>query len=76
MTEAVIAVTAWAFTDPYVERVWAVCDVENTASMRVLEKAGFQREGLLEKYGVHPNVSCEPRDCISFAKWRDAEKFE
>lgn len=29
------------------ERLAATCDPENAASVRVLEKAGFEREGLL-----------------------------
>jgi RimJ/RimL family protein N-acetyltransferase len=38
MAEAVSAVTRWAFGDPNVFRVWAVCDVENRASARLLER--------------------------------------
>ena len=34
---------------PELERLEAVVDVENVASQRVLEKAGFEREGVLEK---------------------------
>ena len=53
-----------------VYRVWAVCDVENKASARVLEKVGMQREGTLRRYIVHPNVSPEPRDCFVYSKVR------
>ncbi len=67
MTEAVCAVADWALNQPGVYRVWAVCDVENTASARVLEKAGFQREGTLRRWLIHPNVSSEPRDCFCYA---------
>ncbi|KAH7522295.1 uncharacterized protein LOC107410179 [Ziziphus jujuba] len=35
---------------PHLERLEALADVENLASQRVLEKAGFQREGILRKY--------------------------
>lgn len=70
MTEAVNAVAEWAFAEPNVTRVWAVCDVENVASARVLEKASFQREGLLEKWCVHPNISSISRDCFSYGKTR------
>lgn len=35
---------------PYLERLEARVDVENVASQRVLEKAGFEREGVLRKY--------------------------
>lgn len=35
---------------PDVVRLQAFADVENKGSQRVLEKAGFQREGHLRKY--------------------------
>lgn len=72
MTEALLAVVQWAFTEPSVFRVWAVCDTENPASARVLEKAGLQREGILRQWALHPNISATPRDCYSYAKTRDA----
>ncbi len=67
VTEAVCTVVDWVLNQPSVYRVWAVCDVENAASARVLEKAGFQREGILRRWSVHPNVSSEPRDCFCYA---------
>lgn len=67
MTEAVAAVVGWALAQPGVYRVWAVCDVDNPASARVMEKVGMQREGVLRRWGLHPNVSDEPRDCICYA---------
>jgi RimJ/RimL family protein N-acetyltransferase len=66
-TEAGQAVVAWAAGLPEVHRVWAVCDVENPASARVLEKLGMTREGVLRRWIVHPNVSREPRDCYVYA---------
>ena len=47
--------------------VWATCDVDNLASARVLEKAGFEREGRLHNWIVHPNIGPEPRDCYVYA---------
>lgn len=70
MAEAVLAVTQWAFEDPAVFRVWAVCDMENRASARLVEKTGFEREGVLKKFSLHPNVSATPRDCYSCAQTR------
>ena len=69
-TEVVTAVIHWAMGQPEIYRVWATCDVENTASARVLEKAGMQREGILRRSILHPNVSPEPRDsyCYSITK--------
>ena len=37
---------------------------------RVLEKAGLQREGLLRRWMLHPNVSDRPRDCYCYSKVR------
>lgn len=67
MTEAARALVDWALSQPQIYRVWAVCDVENAASARVLEKVGMQREGILRRYIMHPNVSNEPRDCYCYA---------
>jgi ribosomal-protein-alanine N-acetyltransferase len=47
MTEAVRLFTAWAFENFEVHRLHAAVFVGNEASRRVLEKAGFQREGCL-----------------------------
>lgn len=67
MTEAVRGVIDWAFAQPQIYHVAAVCDVENVASARVMEKAGMKREGVLKRYTLHPNVSDEPRDCHSYS---------
>ena len=67
MTEVVRAVSDWALAQPDVHRVWAVCDVDNRASARVLEKVGMLREGRLRRWSVHPNVSATPRDCWCYA---------
>ena len=70
MTEALGAVMAWALAQPDMFRVGAVCDVDNLASSRVMEKAGLAREGVLRRWLVHPNMSDEPRDCFSYARVR------
>jgi [ribosomal protein S5]-alanine N-acetyltransferase len=69
MPEAIAALVAEAHALGY-PRIQAFCDVENRPSQRALEKAGFVREGRLERHMVHPNVSTEPRDCYRFAKVR------
>lgn len=68
--EVITEVVNWTFTESSVLRVWAFCDVENRASARALEKAGFTREGVLPQFSVHPNVSEAPRDCYSYARTR------
>ena len=72
MLEAITTITNWAFTDPAVSRVTAFCDIENTASARLLEKAGFRQQAILERWSVHPNISKEPRDCYAYATLRSA----
>jgi [ribosomal protein S5]-alanine N-acetyltransferase len=57
-----------ALSQPDTWRIGDVCDVENQVSARVMEKTGFLREGVLSRWSVHPNISDEPRDCVSFAK--------
>lgn len=70
MPEAIGALVAACFAEPRVFRVQAVCDVENQASARALEKSGFRREGRLARYGVHPNISPEPRDVYMYGRVR------
>ena len=70
MTEALVEVVAWALRHPSIWRIGDVCDVENVGSARVMEKAGLEREGLLRRWCVHPNLGETPRDCFSYAKVR------
>ncbi|CAI0465908.1 unnamed protein product [Linum tenue] len=49
---------------PELERVEGLVDVENVGSQRVLEKAGFYREGLLRRYVVFKGRS---RDMVMFS---------
>ena len=72
MTEVVRAVSDWALAQPEIHRVWAVCDVDNLASARVMEKAGMAREGTLRRWAVHPNLSAEPRDFWCYARVKEA----
>jgi RimJ/RimL family protein N-acetyltransferase len=68
MTEALTEVVCWALSQPDIWRIGDVCDVENHASARVMEKAGLTCEGVARRWIMHPNVSDEPRDCFSYAK--------
>jgi RimJ/RimL family protein N-acetyltransferase len=68
MTEAARELVARVIELPEIWRVWAVCDVDNLASARVLERAGMEREGTLRRYIMHPNTSAEPRDVHIFAR--------
>lgn len=70
MPEAVAVVAEWALAQPPIHRAWAVCDVENRASARVLEKVGMPLEGLLRRLALLPSVSDAPRDCYGYTRVR------
>lgn len=67
-SEALELFTRYAFDDLRLLRLFALPLADNAASIRVLEKAGFAREGTLRascvKYG-------EPRDQALFARIND-----
>jgi RimJ/RimL family protein N-acetyltransferase len=68
MTEVLSEIVAWwSLRQDGMWRIGAVCDVENPASVRVMEKAGLVREGVLQRWSVHPNLGPEPRDCFIYA---------
>ncbi len=66
-TRAVTALTDWAFAEYKVTRVFAFVFSHNGASIRVLEKAGFQREGLLRRSAIKNGVIL---DQLMYAKVR------
>ena len=50
MTDALHRLLVDMFTNTSLERIEARCALENTASQRVLEKVGFEREGMLRAH--------------------------
>jgi ribosomal-protein-alanine N-acetyltransferase len=50
MTEALRAVTKFALEEMKVNRIQGGCVVENNASRRVIEKCGYEFEGVLKSY--------------------------
>lgn len=55
MTEALRAMAQYGFEKLELNRIEALVAPGNIASARVLEKIGFQREGLLREYGYWKN---------------------
>ena len=51
MTEALTAILTFAFDSLGLHRVYATTHIDNEASQRVLERVGFQKEGVLRKHG-------------------------
>ena len=69
-TEAGAAVINWLLSNPAVQRVWTAIDTEHHASRRVLEKLGFQSEGVLRQWAVLPQISEFARDAVSYSRVR------
>ena len=55
MLKTIRAIVAYAFAHMKLQRIEAVTRPENVASMALLEKAGFQREGTLRQYRYYNN---------------------
>lgn len=70
-TEACRPVLGWAGGLVDVHRIAATCDVDDAAGMRLLEKLGLTREGVLRRWSVRPNFSSQPRDACSYARVRE-----
>jgi ribosomal-protein-alanine N-acetyltransferase len=67
-TETVCALTDWALAQPAIQQVWAVCAAENTASARVLEKVGMQREVSLRLWSLYPQKTPGPHTWWCYMK--------
>jgi RimJ/RimL family protein N-acetyltransferase len=66
-SEALAAVVALA-ASVGVQRLYATCHVDHRASWRVMEKCGFEREALMRRHSVFPNLSPEPADVLQYAR--------
>ena len=67
VTEAAQVALEWVKAQPSIYRCYAVCDVENRGSARVLEKLKLRYEGILRRAILHPNASKEPSDVHMFS---------
>jgi ribosomal-protein-alanine N-acetyltransferase len=59
MSEALSAVVRFAFDQMGIHRIQALVEPRNIASCKLLEKFGFQREGLLRAYEINCGRSCD-----------------
>jgi RimJ/RimL family protein N-acetyltransferase len=64
VTRALALVVRWAFADLGVQRLSLLADPRNAASIRVAERAGFLREGVLRSW---VEVNGERVDHVSFS---------
>ncbi|MCW2544369.1 MAG: family N-acetyltransferase [Frankiales bacterium] len=69
-SRATTLLTAWAFAVLGVDRVELLADVDNAASQRVAEKAGFHREGTAKS--ARRDRSGAPRDFVQFSRVRSS----
>ena len=67
-TEAIAAITDFAFNELNLNKVWAGCYANNLGSARAFEKAGFAREATLKR---HFFSGGEWVDTILLAKFRN-----
>ena len=67
VTEALRAVTAAAFTRYDLTRIYAVPFADHTASVRVLEKAGYVREGRMQQSAIKDG---KIRDQLLYAAYK------
>jgi ribosomal-protein-alanine N-acetyltransferase len=65
MTGAVKAITKYGFEELKLTRIFAVPMIHNPASFRVLEKAGFVREGIMKKAALKDG---RIRDMVLYAR--------
>ncbi|WP_270179154.1 GNAT family N-acetyltransferase [Alkalihalobacillus sp. CinArs1] len=69
MTEAVRAITEFAFKELHARRVEVRCDTKNNRSMRIIERLGFSLEGILQNEDVSIDGE-QLRDTSIYAKVR------
>jgi ribosomal-protein-alanine N-acetyltransferase len=64
MSRALLLVTRWAFAELGMKRIGLLADPRNLASVRVAERAGFKREGVLRSW---VDVNGERVDHVSYS---------
>jgi RimJ/RimL family protein N-acetyltransferase len=64
VSRALLLVTGWAFAELGMERIGLLADPQNAASIRVAERAGFKREGVLRSWA---DVNGERVDHVSYS---------
>ena len=57
-TEALSAMTRFCFENTELQRLWTQVDVRNTGSVKMLEKCGYSKEGLIRQ-GKMVNTWCD-----------------
>ncbi|MFN8518589.1 MAG: GNAT family protein [Chloroflexota bacterium] len=71
-TRALRLVIDWTFATTSVERIDCYIELGNEPSMRMVERVGFRREGLLRAWEVGPDG---PIDCVVWSILRTDERW-
>jgi RimJ/RimL family protein N-acetyltransferase len=70
-TEAVTVASNWLLAQDAVQSVWTAVDYENIQTRRVLEKAGFEQDGVLMNWAILPAFSEKTaRDALRYQRLR------
>jgi [ribosomal protein S5]-alanine N-acetyltransferase len=75
-TEACRQMMALLLLEKDVYRIGTYVDLENTASIKVLEKSGLVEEARLKKWMRFPNQHGEPKDCALYSLPMERLKFK
>jgi [ribosomal protein S5]-alanine N-acetyltransferase len=67
-TSAVRQLVASLEATTSIARIWATCALDNPASARVLEKAGFHREAILKRWVTYPAQGGAAFDNYSYVR--------
>lgn len=70
-TEAAGLLVGWLKRQSAIVRIWATTDVHNQRSAHVLEKLGLEREGVLRRATVRPQLGGQARDTAIYAWVRE-----
>lgn len=63
--------TDWLLSNGSIQRIWTVCDLENTGSFKALEKSGFTRDSVLKSWLVFPALGDKARDCYLYSRSKE-----
>lgn len=74
-TRAVLEMVTMLRGMEQISRIWATCSVSNPGSVKVLEKNGFEKEGLLKNWIKYPAQGPNAQDNYSYVWQSNAEKF-
>ena len=70
MPEALTEVINWALRQTSIWQICGAADIDNSGSIRVMEKAGLQREEAFRKPFAHSRVGLASRNYVVFSKTR------